>query len=159
MTLVSQAAGVGLPEKRGQKAVEAGSLSHYCPSALLSGRAPVSHIGLSEQQGQGCERRHLRPPPCRASYGTSTLAGPAGANWPLPKSTCVLGARPCGPTSETSSGRARWADGGAMVSWVGRVGPGVPLPVGYIEERGSVITVPGREREGDFLLKLLLCLL
>lgn len=41
MTLASQAAGVGLPEKRGQKAVEARSLSHSCSSVLLSKHAPI----------------------------------------------------------------------------------------------------------------------
>lgn len=111
MTLASQAAGVGLPDKHGQKAVEAGSLSHSCPNTLLS-----SHIGLPEKQGQGCERCCLPLPPYRASCGTSTPAGRAGAGWPLPKSTCVLGAPPCGPTSETSCARARWAEGCAMVS-------------------------------------------
>lgn len=118
-----------------------------------------SHIGLSEQQGPGCERCRLPPPPCRASYGTSTPAGWPRADWPLLKSTGVLRAPPCGPTSEASYARARWAVGCATGFPGGPRQGGVPaagmcccvaLPMGCgcIEERGRVMTTPGREREG-----------
>lgn len=87
--------------------------------AVLISPRPCGDLLLStcvsiQPPRQGCERHRPHPPPCRASFATCTKAG-----WPLQSGTCVLVAQPCGPTSEASCARARWAGGRcAALSWV-----------------------------------------
>lgn len=157
MTLASQAAGVGFPDQRGQKAVEAGSLSHSClaTSASQNSRAKDARDAV-------CPRRHTgRPAVLPPQPGGPEPAGLCR------KALVCSGHRPVDlhpkPRVQGQGGQrgVPWFPGGGHVG-AGSLLPGCGAPLLCLLAALGEGPRDDRSQEGQgsegLLLKLLLCL-